>query len=83
MIDITPYQQKLEWLREYMCNRIDGSLFDSIMDIRIEAHMYSVEQIMRLYNQTGLVFYSSRPEMTSITRPPTFEEYCKAKQINK
>lgn len=29
MIDITPYLQRLEWLREYMFKKIDGVLFDT------------------------------------------------------
>lgn len=54
-----------------------------IMNVKIEVkNNYSPEQIMRIWQQTGVMFYTSYPEITETLRPPTFEEYCKDKQIN-
>ncbi len=80
MIDITPYQQRLEWLREWLYKKIDGKLPDDIVETRVEQVMaYTLDQLIRIYNQTGMLI-NQYPNITSIMRPMNFQEYCKYKQ---
>lgn len=75
MIDITPYQQKLILLKEWLDKKMDGTL-PAMVEFNIEAVMnYSMEDILRIYRQTGMVYYS-RPVMTTKLSILTFEDYC-------
>lgn len=83
MIDITPYQERLEWLKEWMEMKIFGRLPNTMMVVTMETYMaYPPEELMRIYQQTGVMYYRE-PSISSQCRQPTFEEYCQYKQRNK
>lgn len=80
MIDITPYQERLEWLKEWIAAKIDGVLPYTMMTVTMETYMtYPPEELMRIYQQTG-VLYFREPSISSNTRQPSFDEYCADKQ---
>lgn len=84
MINIQLYQQRLEWLKEWMDGKIFGTLPENMMHVAIEVECVpklSIEQIMVIYNQTGTIFFTTtKPEMVTTYRVMNFEEYCKHKQ---
>lgn len=81
MIDITEYQQKLEWCYEWMAHKIDGSLpwvsdrstNEPLIDITVVPNV-SHEDVIRIFEQTGVMFWSAR---RNDMHPASFEEYCK------
>lgn len=83
MIDITPYQERLQWLQEWIHKRIDG--FPTFY-INIEAipQLHSMERFIEIFNQTGVMFYNKNEiSQHNLIMPITFEEYCQYKEINK
>lgn len=83
MIDITPYQQKLEWLREWIHKRIDGIPYFWI-DIDAVPHIYTMERVVEIFNQTGVLFYNHNDVSGyNSIMPISFDEYCQYKQTNK
>lgn len=81
MIDIAPYTQKLELLKEWIADRVDGNISPPIW-VNMEAinFKYSVEDILRIYEQTGFIAYREEAVIKNPALPFSFEEYCKYKQ---
>jgi hypothetical protein len=67
MIDVSPYINKLEVLKEYMALRIDRPRM-WLLDMG-SLPWLSWEEVMRIYDQTGFYYYNSQPpsvkELTS------------------
>jgi hypothetical protein len=88
LIDVTPYQQRLELCKEWMYNKIDGILplkheqSGTMVAINIGVvPKMSWEEVLRLWGQTGIIVYRHDP--FEKLRPVTFEEYCELKQLIK
>lgn len=81
MIDITPFQNKLAWLREWINGSIDGTISPP-MWINFDAlnFNHSIEDILRIYQQTGVIYYRQKDVVENPAIPISFEEYCKYKQ---
>lgn len=84
MIDITPYQLRLELCKEWFCHKIDGTLplidfnYSEEKAYRIDLSVVpelSWDKVMDIYNQTGFMFWREATNMRQVT----FEEYCKYK----
>lgn len=78
MIDITPYQQKLTWLQEWINDRIDG-VISPPMWVNLNAigsFKHSMEDIMRMYNQCGVMFFSAKDVVENPAIPISFEQFC-------
>jgi len=79
MIDIEPYQHKLEILKEYMGAKIDGK-----REIRTIAYEWlpimSAEQIMNVFFQTGYLV-TAHPErhLCPTATIMNFDEYYQSK----
>ncbi len=84
LIDITPYQQKLSWLQEWINDRIDGRISPPMwVDLdAISKFDYSVDQIMKIYQQVGVVFYREKDVIENPAIPISFEQFCIYKQLN-
>lgn len=83
MIDITLYQQKLEYLKEWINARIDGTISPPIwVNMNALQFNYTIEQIMKIYQQTGIVYYREKDVVENPAIPITFDEYCKYKSKN-
>lgn len=85
MIDTSIHQFKLELLRQYIFAKIDGHLpkigaskMGSVVMVlnTMPVAFMSPDDIIRLYAQTGIMFWSSNKEHE---REVTFEEYCEYK----
>lgn len=80
MIDISPYQYRLEMLKEWMANKIDGTLpftFNKSNDFWIDISCVpeiAWQDAIRIYEQTGVLFYSKKPDHGGM-RPVEFHEY--------
>jgi len=83
MIDITPYQERLEWLKEWIHKRIDG--FPTFyIDIEAVPKINSMEKFIEIYTQTGIMFYTKNEiSQHNLVMPVSFDEYCQYKQRNK
>ena len=84
MIDITPYQQKLSYLQEWINARIDGHISPPIwvsLDA-IDSFKYTVEQVMNIFHQCGVIFYKEKDVIENPVIPISFEQYCTYKQLN-
>lgn len=81
MIDITPYQQRLEWLREWISDRIDGKISPPIwVDVEALKFNLSVKEILDIYQATGMLFFKAKDIIENKAIPISFQEYCKYKQ---
>lgn len=80
MINIDPYLQRLEWLKEWIVGIIDGDVFPVLMDISAIPIKTDIEEIMRIYRQTGVLFYRGFFECKSTPLFANFDEYCNYKQ---
>lgn len=81
MIDITPFQNKLTWLGEWINNRIDGTISPPMwVNLGILDFKHSIEDIVRIYQQVGVMYYKPKDVIENPAIPVSFEEYCKYKQ---
>ena len=86
MIDISIYQQKLVWLKEYIADRIDGRISPPMwVNLGALDFNHTIDEIMSIYEQCGIMFYTPAKIIENPAIPISFEEYCKFKQslINK
>jgi len=80
MINIALYQHRLELANEWMCHNIDGTLpLIGVLDRKILINIDAVpkiswEDIVRIYDQTGIMFHDPNPSHNM--HPVSFEEYC-------
>lgn len=84
MIDISPYQQKLSWLQEWINARIDGHISPP-MWVNLDAiHKfdYTIDQVMKIFQQTGVYYYREKDVIENPAIPISFEQYCLYKQSN-
>lgn len=80
MIDITPYQERLQWLKEWVEGRIDGIISPPIwVDIDAIGFKLSIDQVLKIWNQTGVIYYRKDDVINHGAVPISFEEYCKYK----
>lgn len=78
MIDITPYQKKLTLLQDWIHDRIDGKLSPPIwVDMEAMPMKYTIKQLVDIYRQSGLIFYTEKDVYDNPAIPISFEEYCK------
>lgn len=84
MIDVTSYTDKLELLREWINGRIDGIISPPIwVNMEALSFKYTIEEVIRIYNQTGLILYRAKDVVENPAIPLSFEEYYKyKKEIN-
>lgn len=78
MIDVSPFLQRLEWLKEWMAGVIDGRIFPFHFNLSGLVE-YNPSDIIRVYMQTGVLYQRTEP----IEPQPihmTFDEYCNYKQ---
>jgi hypothetical protein len=83
LIDVIPYQRKLELANEWVCHKIDGTLpligasgRGIFIDMdAIPKNKMSWDEIVRIYDQTGVMFFDSNPDRMNM-HPVSFEEYC-------
>ena len=68
MIDIQPYIDKLERLREYMFLCIDGKIPGIIWFNALALPHLPFEKVMEIYNQTGIMFIGNEEEPTLFTK---------------
>jgi hypothetical protein len=88
MIDITPYQERLQLCKEWLHLKIDGIL-PLIGDAGNEKLFIDIgcipkvswDEAIRLYEQTGNMFWNSN--VPNNMHPASFEEYCNYKLTNK
>lgn len=80
MIDVSPYIQKMEWLKEWIEKRIDGKVSPPIyVNMDGIKFKHTVEAVMRIYRECGVLF--SRDEIVHNPMLPfSFDEYCNYKQ---
>jgi hypothetical protein len=80
MIDISKHLNQLDLLREYMFDKIDGKGQYFYLDLSA-LPPYTFEDIIDLYNMTGVMIPSKR-DMELQPKPQllTFEEYLNSKQ---
>ena len=77
MIQITPYIQKLDRLREYINLMIDGK--GGFCWVNIDAiPQMNPEQFFRLYAETGMIFFDGNPPPPP-TKKLSFEEWLQLK----
>lgn len=74
MIDVTPFIEKLDRLREYMGHKIDGRRY--IFKLNLWAiPRYRPDEIIKMFHETGYLFYTSdgkdEPTLTMVS----FEEF--------
>jgi len=78
MIDIQPFHDKIEKLREYMHIKINGH--GGVVSINLEAlpaFDWNPEKFFKIMNEVGYVMFDSRdPVPAPVIRQLTFEEYC-------
>jgi hypothetical protein len=80
MIYIDYHIQRLEWLKEWIADRIDGKISPPIW-VNLDAlpFKFSIDDVLKIWRQTGLMFYKedviSHPAI-----PVSFDEYCQYKQ---
>lgn len=81
MIDITPYQQKLTWLQEWIRDCIDGGISPPIwINVgMIPSIDLSMEDVLRIWHQTGVMFYNVEDVVESTSSPISFEQFCALK----
>ena len=61
MISVTPHINKLDALRKYMDVWVEGWHAKNIFDkIELGISKMSVDEMIRLYNQTGALFYEKK-----------------------
>lgn len=78
MINVQPYIDKLEVLKEYMNLSIDRS--GMRVWLRLEAMpTLSIDQILNFFWETGVALYSKDKEVVSETKTLSFEEYLESK----
>lgn len=75
MINVQPYINKLEVLKEWIALKISNPTGSFWIDINAIPVKSSIEQIMRIYEQTGIIFAHSEPMPEPIYKDITFEEY--------
>lgn len=78
-IDVQPFIDKLEVLKEYMCLKIDG--IGSGIWINLDAmSAFTPKEIFEIWQQTGWMMYTS-PKPSDYPEPKelTFEEFYKQK----
>lgn len=82
MIDITPYQQKLTWLQEWISDRIDGRISPPMWVSlgEIASFEHSIEDILQIYEQCGFLFYTAKDVIENPIIPISFESYCEYRQ---
>ena len=80
-IDIQPYLDKLDLLKEYMCLKIDGK--GKVFMVNTDAIPYRMptKELLRIWDETGLLFCTSIDNDNY--EPPkeiTFEEFYQQRQ---
>ncbi len=82
MINVSPFIQRLEWLKEWLGKRIDGEISPPIwvnVDALPHKFDYSVDAVMKIFNECGVLYI--RNEIVHHPMCPfSFEEYCNYKQ---
>ncbi len=80
MINVQPYLDKLEVFKEWIEFRIfnPGSQFWINVDAIPVPN--TIEQVFRIYNETGILFFHSEPLPEPIYKELSFEEYFKSQQ---
>lgn len=79
MIDITPFQQRLNLLKCWLSDRIDGIISPPIWeDTRCVSFNYTVDEVLRIYEQVGVMVFED-DVINNPALPFSFEEYCKYK----
>lgn len=76
MIDVSEFEFKLTLLRQYMFAKIDGHVPQKkhcsfLRDIGAVPEL-PWEEVIRIYNQTGILFYREDDNLCDVT----FDEYC-------
>lgn len=85
MIDISPYQERLQLRKEWLHLMIDGALplassrggEGVFIDIGVVPKL-SWDEVIRMYDQTGVLYWNSNASLD--LRPVSFDEYCKLKK---
>lgn len=77
MINVTPYIDKLELLKEWLFYKIDDRRFSFQINFGAISH-FTAEDLIRMYNETGVLFYrgDGHKEQPTVTMVP-FEEFYK------
>lgn len=78
MIDITPFQQRLQYLNDWIRARIDGVISPPIW-VNIDAIDFNLtmDDIMRIWQQAGMLYFTKSEVVGHPAIPVSFDEYCK------
>lgn len=84
MIDISIYEQKLLWLQEWINARIDGRISPPMWVTLDAIHKfdYTIDQVMKIFQQTGVFYYREKDVIENPAIPISFEQFCVYKQLN-
>lgn len=81
MIDISPYMQRLEWLKEWMAGIIDSRIFPIKINLMaIPVSEIDMSEVIRIYRQTGVLYLRTNHDAEPTVAYTTFDEYCNYKQ---
>ena len=78
MIDVQPYIDKLELLKEYMAKRIDAIGEYGWTDIGWLPIM-TASKVVQLYHETGILYWID-PKTEPMVREHSFDEWLKNKK---
>jgi len=81
MIDITLYQNKLELLKEWIADRVDGKISPPIW-VNLDAMPFNltIDQVLKIWQQTGNCFFRKQDVIDHPAIPVSFEEYYRYKE---
>lgn len=78
-IDVQPFIDKLEVLYEYMCIKIDDNRVQFQINMGALPSWHNTNDIIKMYFETGWLFYNSNAEPKPTLTLVTFEEYYQQK----
>lgn len=79
MIDVSPYIDKLEALKEYMAAVIDGRVSGWGINIEAIPRLLSIDEIFKVWHETGVLFYRGDESITPEVKTISFDEWYNSK----